>query len=95
MADLYDDPTIQEIRGKLDNHAAEIVVLKGAVAALLHLSNIRVADLGACISTAAKRPAGQGDPKSAADTTEFFNNILQHRPGCWTRISRARASSMP
>ena len=76
MADLYDDPTIQEIRRKLDNHAAEIVVLKGAVAALLRLSDIRVADLGAFISTAAKRPAGQGDPKSAADTTEFFNNIL-------------------
>ena len=76
MADLYDDPTIQEIRGKLDNHAAEIVVLKGAVAALLRLSEIRVADLDAFTITAAKRPAGRGDPKSAADTTQFFNEIL-------------------
>ena len=76
MADLYDDPTIQEIRGKLDNHAAEIVVLKGAVAALLRLSEIRVGDLDAFTITAAKRPVGQGDPKSAADTTKFFNEIL-------------------
>ncbi len=76
MAVLYDDPTIQEIIGKLDNHAAEIVVLKGAVAALLRLSDIPVADLDVFTNAAAKRPVGQGDPKSAADTTEFFNEIL-------------------
>ncbi len=76
MADLNDDPTIQAITRKLDNHAAEIVVLKGAVAALLRLSDIPVADLDVFTNAAAKRPVGQGDPKSAADTTKFFNEIL-------------------
>ena len=76
MADLNDDPTIQAITRKLDTHAAEIVVLKGAVAALLRLSDIPVADLDVFTNAAANRPVGQGDPKSAADTTEFFNEIL-------------------
>ncbi len=76
MADLYDEPAIQEIQHRLDNHAAEIVVLKGAVAALLRLSDIPVADLDVFTNAAANRPVGQGDPKSAADTTEFFNEIL-------------------
>ncbi len=76
MADLYDEPAIQEIQHRLDNHAAEIVVLKGAVAALLRLSDIPVADLEVFTIAAARRPVGLGDPKSAADTTEFFNEIL-------------------
>ncbi len=76
IADLNDDPTIQAITRKLDKHAAEIVVLKGTVAALLRLSEIRVGDLDAFTITAAKRPFGQGDPTSAADTTKFFNEIL-------------------
>ena len=76
MADLYDDPAIQKIIGKLDNHGAEIVVLKGAVAALLRLSDIRVTDLDVFTTAAANRPVGQGDPKSAEDTTDFFNEIL-------------------
>ena len=38
MPDLYVDPAIREIQGRLDRQANEIIVLKGAVAALLAAS---------------------------------------------------------
>ena len=81
MADLYDDPVIRLIQGRLDRQANEIVALKGAVAALLTASDVSAKRLADYISEATRRPVGFGDPKSAPDTTEFFEEAINAARG--------------
>ncbi len=82
MPDLYVDPAIREIQGRLDRQANEIVVLKGAVAALLTASeDVSTTRLANYISEAAQRPRGFGDPKSVPETTGFFDEAINATRG--------------
>ncbi len=75
MVDL-NDAVIREIQGRLDRQANEIVALKGAIASLLAATTVSETSLKDFTQTASKRPVGFGDPNSAADTVEFFKEVI-------------------
>ena len=79
MADLTDDPVIHEIQSRLDRQANEIVALKGAIASLIAVTTVSERGLKGFTQTASKRPVGFGDPNSAADTLEFFKEVIAGR----------------
>ena len=76
MPDLYVDPAIREIQGRLDRQANEIVALKGAIASRLAATTVSETSLKDFTQTASKRPPGFGNPDSAADTIEFFKEVI-------------------
>ncbi len=75
MIDL-NNAIIRQIRDRLDRQANEIVALKGAIASLLAATTVSETSLKDFTQTASKRPVGFGDPNSAADTVEFFKEVI-------------------
>ncbi len=78
MIDL-NNAIIRQIRDRLDRQANEIVALKGAIASLLAATTVSETSLKDFTQTASKRPVGFGDPNSAADTLEFFKEVIAGR----------------
>ena len=75
MIDL-NNAIIRQIQDRLDRQANEIVALKGAIASLLAATTVSETSLNGFTQTASKRPVGFGNPNSAADTVEFFKEVI-------------------
>ena len=84
MIDL-NNAIIRQIRDRLDRQANEIVALKGAIASLLAATTVSETSLKDFTQTASKRPVGFGDPNSAADTVEFFKEVIIGRRANFVR----------